>query len=419
MDRQQLSAQYCAAELKAIEQKIDDLRTKNEYNGVQITDKEEKKEILADLKRDKEEWSARLDRAQSTISQPAWQPPSFTLSAEPASYSVTITNQKQGGALLLAIPCRSNGRRWNRVLLFLKAVCGDFDIQHYSLSSNNSDIELSDDLVLPPAEYTLSPTDDSQAVLNVIYQPLPIVPRSTLSRRSSGATTPIEDPSPSSRPQKKARVELDAENLVVESAKAFGRDATFEKRIVQRDQHCIITRQYRSLKASHIVAHAWWMDHPDRKERLPEDIKKIIRSLDGGIDHITNGILLDGSISDAFDRGDFSFQFVDGHYYVVSITPDYDSIDGVQVDECVRNRWDGTVWWCPENRPNPYLMAFHLRNSVFAHCRGAAGYDEFDTEDDKENLEIARSVVSEFFENSEIGDKIASALSPEVLAQYE
>ena len=419
MDRQQLSAQYCAAELKAIEQKIDDLRTKNEYNGVQITDKEEKKEILADLKKKEEEWSARLDRAQSTISQPAWQPPSFTLSAEPASYSVTITNQKQGGALLLAIPCRSNGRRWNRVLLFLKAVCGDFDIQHYSLSSNNSDIELSDDLVLPPAEYTLSPTDDSQAVLNVIYQPLPIVPRSTLSRRSSGATTPIEDPSPSSRPQKKARVELDAENLVVESAKAFGRDATFEKRIVQRDQHCIITRQYRSLKASHIVAHAWWMDHPDRKERLPEDIKKIIRSLDGGIDHITNGILLDGSISDAFDRGDFSFQFVDGHYYVVSITPDYDSIDGVQVDECVRNRWDGTVWWCPENRPNPYLMAFHLRNSVFAHCRGAAGYDEFDTEDDKENLEIARSVVSEFFENSEIGDKIASALSPEVLAQYE
>ena len=37
-------------ELKAVEKKIDDLRTKNEYNGVQITDKEEKKEIMADLK---------------------------------------------------------------------------------------------------------------------------------------------------------------------------------------------------------------------------------------------------------------------------------------------------------------------------------------------------------------------------------
>ena len=29
-------------------------------------------------------------------------------------------------------------------------------------------------------------------------------------------------------------------------------------------------------------------------------------------------------------------------------------------------------------------MAFHLRNSVFAHWRSAAGNDEFDTEEDKE-----------------------------------
>jgi hypothetical protein len=130
-------------------------------------------------------------------------------------------------------------------------------------------------------------------------------------------------------------------------------------------------------------------------ERLPEDIKKILRSLDGGIDHITNGILLDAPISDAFDRGDVSFQFVNRHYYVVSIIPEYDSIDGLQEDECLRSRWDGTIWWSPENRPNPFLMAFHLRNSVFAHCRGAAGYDGFDTENDKENVEIARSVVCE------------------------
>jgi hypothetical protein len=169
--------------------------------------------------------------------------------------------------------------------------------------------------------------------------------------------------------------------------------------------------------ACHIVAHAWW--HPERKEQLPEDIKDIIRSLDGGIDHITNGILLHGSVSDAFDRGDISFQFSEGDYYVVSIIPKYESIDGRKVDGSLRTRFDGTVWWGPDDRPNPYLMAFHLRNSVFAHCRGAAGYDEFDSEDDKENLMIARSVVSEFFDNSEIGSKIASSLTSDALAQFE
>ena len=137
-----------------------------------------------------------------------------------------------------------------------------------------------------------------------------------------------------------------------------------KEQIIQRDQHCVISRDYLSVKASHIVAHSWWMDHPDRKERLPEDIKTIIGRLDGNINHIAHGILLDGSLSDAFDRGDFSFQFVDGHYYVVSIIPRYDEIDGRQVDECLHNRCDGTPWRCPENRPNPYLMAFHLRNSV-------------------------------------------------------
>jgi hypothetical protein len=42
-----------------------------------------------------------------------------------------------------------------------------------------------------------------------------------------------------SRPQKKPRVDPDAEKLVVEITNASGRNATFEKRIMQRDQHCI------------------------------------------------------------------------------------------------------------------------------------------------------------------------------------
>ena len=77
----------------------------------------------------------------------------------------------------------------------------------------------------------------------------------------------------------------------------------------------------------------------------------IISRLDGNINNITNGILLYGSPSDAFNRGDFSFQFSEGHYYVVSIIPRYESIDGLKIDENLRTRCDVLFGGVPKIAP--------------------------------------------------------------------
>ncbi len=42
--------------------------------------------------------------------------PYVTRPTELAVYSLVIMNNKENGELLLTVPCRSRGRRWNRVL---------------------------------------------------------------------------------------------------------------------------------------------------------------------------------------------------------------------------------------------------------------------------------------------------------------
>lgn len=41
------------------------------------------------------------------------------------------------------------------------------------------------------------------------------------------------------------------------------------------------------------------------------------------------------------------------------------------------------------NRPNPYRIEFHLRNSVFAHCRGTAETSDSDDETTGDDDEVA------------------------------
>lgn len=80
-------------------------------------------------------------------------------------------------------------------------------------------------------------------------------------------------------------------------------------------------------------------------------------------------------------------------------------------------RFDNTVWWCPENRPNPYLIEFHLRNSVFAHCRGAAETSDSDdeTSGDEGEVALARHIIMDFFGEGELERKMAGAISADTL----
>ena len=106
----------------------------------------------------------------------------------------------------------------------------------------------------------------------------------------------------------------------------------------------MITKNFKDLEASHVVAHSWWRDIPTRRGRLPLQIRNLIQGLPEKIDDRTNGILLRSDLSKAFDRGAISFVFEKGHFYVVAISPDFDSIDGKQLDEHLRKRADGSLW---------------------------------------------------------------------------
>jgi hypothetical protein len=117
-----------------------------------------------------------------------------------------------------------------------------------------------------------------------------------------------------------------------------------------------------------------------------------------------------------------SFQFSGSHLYVVSITPKFDSIDGKKVDENTRLKFDGsqwTPWWSPENRPLQKLFEFHLRNSVFAHMRGAGSdsdNDEVDEEDQR--ISVARKQIINFFEGSYV-EKLAMTITSDTLTDIE
>lgn len=202
-------------------------------------------------------------------------------------------------------------------------------------------------------------------------------------------------------------------NIVLESN---DRDSLFKQRIYQRDSHCLITKEYTDLEASHIVAHGWWRDNPNRRALLPVDIRNLILGLEGNIDDKANGILLRTDLSKAFDRGDISLCYRDGHFYVVAIPTVYDPIDEKQLDEHLRKRADGSYWWSPETCPNPWLVKFHFQNSVYAHFKGG-GERDIQIFEDPEVL-INRLKFQDYI-NSYIGEKLSRSITVDTLVDLD
>ena len=177
----------------------------------------------------------------------------------------------------------------------------------------------------------------------------------------------------------------------------------------------MITKEFEGLEASHIVAHSWWQNVPARRGRLPLQIRNLIEGLEGKIDDRTNGVLLRTDLSKAFDRGDISFVLENGHFYVVAVSPAFEVIDGKQLDEHLRQRADGSLWWSPETCPNPWLVKFHLQNSVFAHCKGGA--EPVDEEFDDPDVLANRMKLLDYFNGSYIGQKLARSITVDTLVE--
>ncbi|KAJ3337677.1 hypothetical protein HDU83_008548, partial [Entophlyctis luteolus] len=170
--------------------------------------------------------------------------------------------------------------------------------------------------ILLPGKYVFTPNRGSH--LKAEGSGLPIVPTSGLKRKSNPGS-----PSSSSA-TKKSRVEVlvaeDSESVTTDDLELTERSSQFRERVIARDNHCAVTRSYGVLEAAHIVTHSWWRK---RKELLPIDIMQIVSSLHGGIDNVRNGILLRKDLATAFDEEFMEF-------------------DGVQLDENLRQRSDGS-----------------------------------------------------------------------------
>lgn len=111
------------------------------------------------------------------------------------------------------------------------------------------------------------------------------------------------------------------------------RKARFRETLIQRDNGCVITQccllDY--LVASHIIAFAYWKEQ--NKGDLPVNIQRIIECFEYEINDVQNGLLLESTLSVAFDLGDIAFRKCDGGHCVVSINPWFSEYEGEKVGD--------------------------------------------------------------------------------------
>lgn len=116
--------------------------------------------------------------------------------------------------MLLSIPCRPNGKKLSRVLLFVQALCGDFQVESYHLIalSRNSRARshIHDIENVMPGQYAL--ISKTCPLLSVTHQPLPIIPRGNLTPKSSTSSTPGSPSSSKKRAHDETKVMI---NLII------------------------------------------------------------------------------------------------------------------------------------------------------------------------------------------------------------
>jgi hypothetical protein len=297
---------------------------------------------------------------------------------------------------LLSIECDDRGKKWGRILLFVQSVCGEL-VGKYTLKKiSGQPVETQQDTQILPGEYALEP-DAGGSTLAVQGPRISIRPSGSLSGNSSILGSPERLGKRARRDSEQDLVQADthAGEKSNETGLASETDAVVKNTVIKnkrlgsfmtalnkRDNHCVITGDYTTVEASHILAHAWWNDHIHRRESLPQEIVDVVQVLPDKVDDVRNGLLLRRDLATAFDDGHISLELQANHYRVIAVTPKCEAYDGLLLDENTRIRCDGTNWWA-SNCPNPKLVAFHLRNSVFKHMVASGSDDESEYADDE------------------------------------
>ncbi len=275
---------------------------------------------------------------------------------------------------VLSIRCSARGLPRARIVSFVESVCGPLE-GNYKLRSLAGVEIISDETTwISPGSYALVP-ETERPPLAFKFQAYPIISSGRLSTGGSQASSSSQPTGDGGVGVKRGRASLssDAEDKNC-------RNSNFKHELYKRDNHCVISRDYETLQASHILADAWW--GPERRQILPSEIVDIVQYLPDTIDSVQNGLLLRNDLAQAFDEGKISVQYQGNHYRVIAISPVYEEYDGRLLDENTRIRYDGTSWW-QAGRPHPDLLAFHLRNSVFRHMTAAGSDDDSENGDDE------------------------------------
>ena len=294
------------------------------------------------------------------------------------NFQISIWTSLTKESRLFRIPVENGGKLWSRILLFVESVCGPITRTFALKDMQGRDVISSIDDYVRPGDYLLVPISGTES-LRIKETRFPIVPsgmhgsRSPSAAQSAVASTADSDVGlASTSPGKRRRIESDADSEKVNRKSTF---TTFTTKLYQRDNHCVVTRDCLSLEGAHILAHAWWTPADNRRHCLPKENINAVKDFPDEIDDVSNGLMLRTDLARSFYKGYFSLQLDEEkqHYRVVSLHPLCDGLDGIILDENTRLRSDGQTWW-GQNFSSPALVAFHLKNSVFANLV-AAGSD--------------------------------------------
>ena len=201
------------------------------------------------------------------------------------------------------------------------------------------------------------------------------------------------------------------------------RYAKFALHVAMRDRSCVVTGDSNPahLVGAHIVPFSW---SKRGLADLPEDVRDTLASTRLGLDDLSNGVFLSSRFYETFDNGSWSVVFrwresgrwadfgddVDfdqGDWIIVPITEDCPTeIVGTPLRVPEGLRGDGSSW--RSHFPPATLWWFHLKASVFKHCRGACGGEDIRKGGDKFDVQAYRVLNDEHHFESDIDSSMMS-----------
>lgn len=159
----------------------------------------------------------------------------------------------------------------------------------------------------------------------------------------------------------------------------FARSSNFRFKLAQRDRTCVLTDSWEDgLIAAHIIPHEW------TSKDKPIDVKDFLSSVEGGIDSLQNGILLDSTAHKLFDKLHWSVVWngIDGHWEVVSITSQGRQYEGKKLRWPEGKRHDGILW--KDLFPPAAAFEFHFKCAIFQHMKSCGiDFQNFNTDYDE------------------------------------